>query len=188
VGGPVWLRSPRSQALIRSEHNVSWGLEATDGVILVDHGSRVAESNDALLVVHRTFQATLQHAIVEPAHMELAEPSIATAVERCVKQGARRIIVVPFFLLPGRHWRKDIPQLTEEACARFGDLPYLVTAPLGNSQGVVDVLISRMSTCLRANATGEEGCDVCRPGPACWQRSAAGQVLAKDEIRRTDQT
>lgn len=182
------LCSQRSPALIRSELKVSWGLEATDGVILVDHGSRVTESNDALLLVHRTFQASLHHEIVEPAHMELAEPSIATAVERCVNQGARRIIVVPFFLLPGRHWRKDIPRLTEEACSRFVDLPYLVTAPLGNSQGVVDVLIGRMSACLRANATGEEGCEVCRPGPACWQRSAAGQVLAEDKIRRTDQT
>ncbi len=164
------------------------GLEITDGVILVDHGSRVAESNDALLRVVKRFQATLQHAIVEPAHMELAEPSLATAVARCVSQGARRIIVVPFFLLPGRHWRKDIPQLTRDACLPHGDLPYLVTAPLGDAQGVVDVLIGRMSQCLHAAETNGESCEVCHPGPTCWQHSLAHQVFAKDKIRGTDQT
>jgi sirohydrochlorin ferrochelatase len=152
---------------------VSWGLQADDGVILVDHGSRVSDSNDALLLICQRFQATLQHPVVEPAHMELAEPSIATAVDRCVALGAKRIVVVPFFLLPGRHWRKDIPQLTLEACARHGDLSSLVTAPLGNSQGIVDVLIGRMTHCLRAAAMAGEPCDVCQPGPACWERSPA---------------
>ena len=53
--------------------------------------------------------------IVEPAHMELAEPSIATAYDRCVKRGAQRIVVCPFFLGPGKHWTQDIPRLTAEA-------------------------------------------------------------------------
>lgn len=167
---------------------MNWGLVATDGVILVDHGSRVAESNDALLLVAKRFQATLQHALVEAAHMELAEPSIDSAVDRCVARGANRIVVVPFFLLPGRHWRKDIPNLTQMACARHGNLPYLVTAPLGDAQGVVDVLIGRMSTCLNAAASKSNACDVCQPGPTCWQRSTAAQILPEDKIRRTDQT
>ena len=37
--------------------------------------------------------------IVEPAHMELAEPSIATAFARCVERGATTVVVFPYFLL-----------------------------------------------------------------------------------------
>jgi len=108
----------------------------------------------------------------------LAEPSIQTAVDRCVSQGATRIVVVPFFLLPGRHWRKDIPELTRAACQRHTALPFLVTAPLGDSQGVVDVLIGRMTTCLRVanqdstiqnNDEANQGCDLCGPGLGCRQ-------------------
>jgi sirohydrochlorin ferrochelatase len=148
------------------------GLRPDDGVILVDHGSRVADSNAALLVVADRFKRTLGHDLVEPAHMELAEPSIADAVAACVTRGAKRIVVVPFFLLPGRHWRKDIPELTQMACATHGDLPYLVTAPLGDAQGVVDVLIGRMETCLRLAESDREGCELCQPGPGCWQRKS----------------
>src|SRR5258708_36952550 len=58
-----------------------------------------------------------RHEIVEPAHMELAEPSIATAYARCVERGAEQIVVCPFFLGPGKHWTPDIPRLTAAAAA-----------------------------------------------------------------------
>ena len=57
------------------------------GIILVDHGSRREESNLLLLDVVRDFAANSGYEIVEPAHMELAEPSIATAFARCVERG-----------------------------------------------------------------------------------------------------
>ena len=57
------------------------------GIILVDHGSKRAEANDLLLEVTEMFRRDTGAAIVEPAHMELAEPSIAQAVQRCVDRG-----------------------------------------------------------------------------------------------------
>lgn len=60
------------------------------GVVLVDHGSRREESNALLLEVVRDFAASSGYSIVEPAHMELAEPSIATAFARCVERGDDR--------------------------------------------------------------------------------------------------
>lgn len=40
---------------------------------------------------------------------ELADPSIANAFDRCVEQGATRVIISPYFLFPGRHWNKVTP-------------------------------------------------------------------------------
>jgi hypothetical protein len=37
---------------------------------------------------------------------ELAEPTIKEAFGKCVEQGASRIIVSPYFLSPGRHWKQ----------------------------------------------------------------------------------
>ena len=70
-------------------------------VILVDHGSRRAESNSLLLDVVNAFRQQGKWAIVEPAHMELAEPSIATAFSRCVELGAEFVIIFPYFLAQG---------------------------------------------------------------------------------------
>ena len=56
-----------------------------------------------LLDVVALFQQHTGYAIVEPAHMELAEPSIGTAFDRCIERGARLVVIHPYFLLPGRH-------------------------------------------------------------------------------------
>jgi len=37
---------------------------------------------------------------------ELAEPTIKDAFGKCVQQGASRVIVSPYFLSPGRHWKQ----------------------------------------------------------------------------------
>ena len=65
------------------------------GIIIVDHGSRRAESNELLEQVAVEFgkRFAVRYGIVEPAHMELAEPSIATAYAACVQRGATRIVV-----------------------------------------------------------------------------------------------
>jgi len=79
------------------------------GVIVVDHGSRRAESNAMLLDVVAMFGRMTDWSIIEPAHMELASPTIAEAFDRCVERGAKLVVIHPYFLLPGKHWNQDIP-------------------------------------------------------------------------------
>lgn len=54
--------------------------QCTCGIVIVDHGSRRKASNDMLVEFCQLYQQLMQHPIVEPAHMEIAEPSIAQAV------------------------------------------------------------------------------------------------------------
>ncbi|XP_073142970.1 sirohydrochlorin ferrochelatase, chloroplastic isoform X4 [Henckelia pumila] len=82
------------------------GVAEGDGVIIVDHGSRRDESNLMLNEFVDMFRERTKYPIVEPAHMELAAPSIKDAFDLCVQQGAKRVIVSPFFLSPGRHWNR----------------------------------------------------------------------------------
>ena len=136
-------------------------------IIIVDHGSRRAESNDMLLEVVRQFRQLNDWPIVEPAHMELAAPSIADAYDRCVEQGAGTIVVHPYFLLPGRHWAQDIPQLTAEAAARHPGTRFVVTAPLGLHPGMAMVMQDRIKHCLAHVAGKADECEVCRGTGRC---------------------
>jgi len=131
-----------------------------NGIIIVDHGSRRDESNQMLEHVAGLFAQRFRqrYAIVEPAHMELAEPSIASAYARCVERGATRIVVVPFFLGPGKHWTQDIPRLTAEAAACFPATRYHVTPTLGIDDLILDLLEKRARGC----ADHDYICDVCR--------------------------
>lgn len=134
--------------------------EVKTGVIIVDHGSRRAESNQMLEEIARLFAARFagKYEIVEPAHMELAEPSIATAYAAAVKRGAQRVLVCPFFLGPGKHWNQDIPRLTADAAAAFPQTTYHVTPTLGIDDLILDLLEKRASHCP---ANGFD-CEICR--------------------------
>ena len=139
----------------------------TTGVIIVDHGSRRQASNDMLLKAVDAFQASAEYSIVEPAHMELAEPDIATAYARCVEQGASRIIVFPYFLSPGRHWNQDIPALVEAASQDHPETEWLVTAPFGLHPRMSQIISDRIDHCLQAASSAQVSCDVCGDGTNC---------------------
>jgi sirohydrochlorin ferrochelatase len=125
------------------------------GIIIIDHGSRRQESNLLLEEVARHFQQATGAAIVEPAHMELAEPTLDQAFDRCVAAGAQKVVVQPYFLGPGRHWEQDIPALAAAAAARHPGIAYRVAAPLGLHPLMLQLIAERVAECLdQAQADG----------------------------------
>jgi sirohydrochlorin ferrochelatase len=117
------------------------------GLIIVDHGSKRDESNRMLEQFVEQFAGRGGYDIVEPAHMELAEPSIAAAFSRCVERGATRIIVVPYFLGPGKHWDQDIPNLTAGAAHKHPGVTHQVAEPIGLHPKMIDVIRDRADQC-----------------------------------------
>ena len=118
-------------------------------VLLIDHGSRRAAANELLREVATLVKKRLgEESIVEPAHMELAEPTIAEGFARCVEQGATQVVVHPFMLAPGRHVTEDLPRLVAEAAARHRGVRFSMAAPLGSHAGVIDAVIERCQSAL----------------------------------------
>jgi sirohydrochlorin ferrochelatase len=127
-----------------------------DAVIIIDHGSRQPESNQLLEEVAARFDRRFhtRYPIVEPAHMELAEPTLAAAYARCVERGATRVIICPFFLGPGKHWTHDIPRLAAEAAAWFPEVSFHVARTLGIDDLILDLLAKRAGQCADEHANG----------------------------------
>jgi sirohydrochlorin ferrochelatase len=113
-------------------------------LLLVDHGSRAASANRVVAALARKLAKRLPGWIVRFAHMELAAPTIAEAVDACVAAGAREIVVHPYFLAPGRHSTRDVPALARAAARRHRGVRIRVTAPLGTHDGLVDVVLDRI--------------------------------------------
>lgn len=118
------------------------------GIVFVDHGSRREEANALLDCVAGGYRARFGAAIVEAAHMELAEPTIAQAFDRCVEQGAATVVIALFFLSPGRHSREDIPQLAAEAAAKHPGVHWYITPPLGENPALADLLHQQITQTL----------------------------------------
>lgn len=136
-------------------------------VIVVDHGSRRSESNESMEAFVRSSADRMPYPIVEPAHMELAEPSIGTAFDRCVAAGAATVVLAPYFLGPGTHWDRDIPALAAEACRRHPGVRHLVAAPLGPHPLLGDIVEQRVDHCLAHVAGQAPECAVCAGTGRC---------------------
>jgi sirohydrochlorin ferrochelatase len=146
------------------------GTPSPIGIVIVDHGSRMDDANRR----HEEFVAEWGgrgvSSIVQPAHMELAEPSIATAFDACVAAGAATVVIAPYFLWPGTHWDRDIPALAAEAAAAHPGIRYLVAAPLGPHALLGDIVEERVGHCL-AHADGQSPeCDLCAGTGRCRWR------------------
>lgn len=87
--------------------------------------------------------------------MEIAEPTIAQAVQRCVDRGARRVVVAPYFLSKGRHIQQDIPTLVEEARQMHPGVECVVAEPIGVDPLMAQLIESRVAAAMTADATAE---------------------------------
>jgi len=114
------------------------------GIIIIDHGSRSDAANKMLLQVVKLYKEHSGFRIVEAAHMELEEPTLIQAFGKCVEQGAKHIIVSQFFLSPGRHSRKDIPDMARGAAWAHDGVTFSVTEPLGADALLVKLLHKRV--------------------------------------------
>src|SRR5258708_39970946 len=88
-------------------------------VLLIAHGSRRSEANDDLLQLAEILREKQVYAIVETAYLEVAEPGIVAAAEKCIASGASRIKLLPYFLSAGAHVTEDLEQYRRELAVRF---------------------------------------------------------------------
>ncbi|CAM9579273.1 unnamed protein product [Ectocarpus sp. 6 AP-2014] len=122
------------------------------GVIVCDHGSRRVNANTMLFEVAERYGSFSGFEIVEAAHMELAEPSIEEAFDRCVAAGAQKVVLHPFFLSPGRHVTSDIPALMVAAAKRHPGVGWVVSEPLGLQELMPRVMHAAVSESVAGGA------------------------------------
>ena len=113
------------------------------GLLLIDHGSRRAESNAQLEDMARRVAVVRPSALVGVAHMEIAQPDIASGVAELVSRGATDIIALLYFLSDGRHVSTDVPQLLAQACAAFPGITWRCSTALGPHDALARLLLER---------------------------------------------
>lgn len=112
------------------------------GFIIFAHGSRIESANQAVRDVAAAMAAAGQHA-VEPAFLELGRPDLTGAAGRLIERGAKRIVVIPYFLTLGTHMHRDLPRLAGHASKAHGDIDIQITSPLDGHPALIQVLLDR---------------------------------------------
>jgi sirohydrochlorin ferrochelatase len=82
--------------------------------------------------------------VVEVSYLELAPPSIPDGGRACVAKGAKRVLMLPYFLSAGRHVTTDLERFRAELSQEFPDVEFRLCAPLGLHPKIVDVVVDRL--------------------------------------------
>ena len=117
--------------------------ERRTSLLLIAHGSRRPEANADLEYVAEAMRIRGRYPIVQVSYLELAEPDIEAGGALCVKAGATDVVMLPYFLSPGKHVVEDLTAARNRLGERFPDVRFVLADPLGRHPRLVDVVEER---------------------------------------------
>src|SRR6266568_7482999 len=100
-------------------------------ILLMAHGSRIAEANGAVHEIARMVREMTGFDIVEVSFREQYLPNIQKGIDACVAKGAQRVLLVPYFLFVGAHVQEDLPQELAAARSRYPGVAFTMGKHLG---------------------------------------------------------
>jgi sirohydrochlorin ferrochelatase len=126
------------------------------GVVVFAHGSSVEPANARVVETASELARAGGFPLVETAFLELAEPDLAEAVKRLVSRGAKRVVIVPYFLTLGIHLRRDLPGIVAGLRSIYQDVEIETTEPLEGHPALLEALLDRAKTALQHGGSRSE--------------------------------
>ena len=119
------------------------------GVIILCHGSRgergIVEVPEALRRVTEGVKPLLPPGVeVIGAALQFNHPTLEEAVESLAVRGVKRIVIMPYFLFPGRHITEHIPKLVEKLKCIYPERQFIMANPLGLEEHFIGSVAKRI--------------------------------------------
>ena len=114
-------------------------------VIIIGHGSRAAGADDDMERIAAGLREQMDGRTVALCQMEGRGTPFAEVFARCVGEGAREILVLPYFLHFGVHLREDIPGMLREAAAGHPEVRLVLGRHLGYDESLVALVARRIA-------------------------------------------
>ncbi|MCM3721654.1 CbiX/SirB N-terminal domain-containing protein [Solibacillus isronensis] len=122
-------------------------------ILLIARGGSDPYANGDFYKITRLLWERLDVPIVESAFMGVTTPSVEQGVERCIRLGAKKIVMLPYFLFTGvlmERMAKMVQQFTEQ----YEDVDFLLANYFGYHPNLKKVLLERMDQALDGTSTG----------------------------------
>ncbi|MCH9662507.1 MAG: CbiX/SirB N-terminal domain-containing protein [Gammaproteobacteria bacterium] len=114
-------------------------------VLVVAHGSRSEHSNAHFASLVQSLRDTLGEGYrVGHSFLEMAEPGIPAGLNALVEQGAQAILLLPYFLSPGRHVVEDVPGIVAEFSRSHPELNIEIAPYFGAQTTTVVEMLARV--------------------------------------------
>lgn len=145
-------------------------VDRMEAIILFSHGSLLCGSGEALKAHAARLRERGLAPLVEVSYLNYSEPSFAEAVARCAAQGASRIVVTPYFLVPGKFVKVDLPEAVRAAQRDFPNIAFVVSEAIGFDELLADALIASAQDAAPSEFWRDDlkrASQFCRANPQC---------------------
>ena len=112
----------------------------TTAIILFAHGARDPEWANPLRRVQAAIRQSLSGVPVELAFLEFMAPTLPDCIAALVVAGVRKIVVMPMFIAPGGHLKRDVPEMLTRMRSNYPDVEFLLGEAIGASERVVQAM------------------------------------------------
>jgi sirohydrochlorin cobaltochelatase len=126
-------------------------------VLLVGRGSTDPDANAEVARAARLLAETTPVAGVEYAFVSLAVPAVSAGLDRCRLLGAKRIVVLPYFLFTGVLPRRVASQAADWSVENGVRVD--TAEVIGDCDGLASLVVERYEEALRGQARAN--CDTC---------------------------
>lgn len=130
-----------------------------NALIIAAHGSRRKESALEVAALCEKLAQKAKDPLAEisfdkvvPAFLQFAVPLLEQTIEDLVQEGAREIVVFPFFIAAGSHLLTDIPQAVEKAARAHPNVAFSITGHLGGIDTIDEIILREVATHLNRQA------------------------------------
>jgi sirohydrochlorin cobaltochelatase len=133
-------------------------LEET-AILVVGRGSSDADANSDLFKISRLFWEKLKVKWVETAFIGVTAPLLEEGMDRCLKLGARKVIILPYFLFTGV-LIKRMESMLEVFEERYPEHQFSLADYFGFHPRLRHILIERANEALQGEV--KMNCDMCQ--------------------------
>ena len=175
---PLGAAEPLLDAVeARVDEATADGPGASAALVLVGAGTSDPDANGDLCKAARLLWERLhqRYPLVEPAWVSLTRPSVDEAIERCVKLGAERIVLMPYFLNTGVLLKRIDARLAD-AQAAYPGVSFSRGGHFGLHPRLLDLLEARARAGLAVGDAPAGLTAVCGR-PSCTSVAAGGAML-----------
>jgi sirohydrochlorin ferrochelatase len=108
------------------------------------HGSRVPGAGKDMEEVAQRLKDKYGYPRVEICFISRLGPHFPEIFEKCVNQGAKKVLAIPYFLHEGLHLLLDIPEMMQQEAKKFPHVKLMLGRSLGFDEGLVDLVERRI--------------------------------------------
>jgi sirohydrochlorin cobaltochelatase len=137
-------------------------------VILFSHGSLLCGAGEQLEAHAGRLRETAEYSRVEIGYLNYSSPSFAEAAQKCADAGATRVLIAPYFLIPGYFVKVGLPKVLAPERERFPEIEFQIAPALGDHPLLSEALLK----CARRAASSENWRAILHSAPQfCEQNS-----------------